>query len=73
MIKLTAIVALDGLDSGSKLRVRIGEKIGQNSKSLGFEAKREGLSVVGAVIKDDKIVLVARYTDNRRCPKITMY
>ena len=58
VIKLTAVVTMDGLDGGAKLCVRIGKKIGQNIECLGFEAKRKGPSVMGAVIKNNKIVFV---------------
>ena len=56
VIKLMAVVALDGLGGGAKLHVRIGKKMGQNIECLRFEAKRKGPSIMGAVIKNNKIV-----------------
>jgi hypothetical protein len=36
IIKFTAIVALDALDGGAKLRVSISKKIGESGKSVRF-------------------------------------
>jgi hypothetical protein len=65
VIKLTAIVALDGLDGGAKLRACISEKIGQDLKRLRFETKGKSPSEMGAVIKNNKIIFITRCTNNR--------
>ena len=36
IVKLPAVVALDALDGGAKLRVSISKKIGKSRKSVGF-------------------------------------
>jgi hypothetical protein len=53
IIKFTAIVALDALDGGAKLRANISEKIRKSGKYLGFEAERKSPNVVGAIIKNN--------------------
>jgi hypothetical protein len=73
VVKLTVIVALDGLDRGVKLRAHIREKIRDDAEGVGLEAKWKSLGVVCAIIKYDKIIFVTRHTNNRRSQEITMY
>ena len=46
IIKFTAVVALDALDGGAKLRANVSEKIGKSGKCLRFKAKRKSPNVV---------------------------
>ena len=46
IIKFTAIVALNALDGGAKLRANVSEKIGKSGKCLRFKAKRKSPNVV---------------------------
>ena len=68
IVEFTAVVALDALDGGAKLRANISEKIRKSGKCLGFEAERKSPNVVGAIIKNDQILFVSRQTNNWRCP-----
>jgi hypothetical protein len=68
IIEFTAVVALDALDSGAKLRADISEKIRKSGKCIGFEAEWKSPNVVGAIIKNNQIIFVARHTNNWRCP-----
>jgi hypothetical protein len=64
IIKFTAIVTLDALDGGAKLRPNISEKNRKSGKCLGFEAGRKSPNVVGAIVKNNQIIFVARHTNN---------
>ena len=64
IIKFTAIVALDALDGGAELGVNKSEEIGKGGKNLGFEAERKRPNVVGAIIKNYRIIFIARHTNN---------
>ena len=46
IIKFTAVVALDALDGGAKLRANVSEKIGKSGKCLRFKAERKSPNVV---------------------------
>jgi len=59
IVEFSAIVALDALDGGAELRANMSKKIRKNRKSLRFEAKRKGPHVVRAVIKNNKVILIA--------------
>jgi hypothetical protein len=50
VIKLAAIVALDGLYGGAKLCAYIGEKMGQRLKRLRLETERKCPGIVSAII-----------------------
>jgi len=73
IIKFTTVIALDALDGGAKLRANVSKKIRKCRKRLGFEAERKSPNVVRTIIKNNKIIFVSRHTNNRRCPKITVY
>jgi hypothetical protein len=73
VVKLAAVVALNCLDGGGKLRAHIGEKVREDAKSIRFKAQRKSPGVVSAIIKNDQIIFISRHTDNWRGPKITMY
>jgi hypothetical protein len=46
IIKFTAVVALDALDGGAKLRAYVGKEINKSGKSVRFKAKRKSPNVV---------------------------
>ena len=73
IVKLTAIVALDGLDGGAKLCGNISKEIRQSCNCVILEAQRKCPHVVRAITKNDQVVFKTRYTRNRRGPQITMY
>ena len=73
VIKLTTVVALDGLHGSAKLCTHVGKKDRNSGKGVGFKAKRKCPSIVGAIIDNNEIIFVTRHTSDRGCPKITMY
>lgn len=73
VVKLAAIIALDALDGGAKLRRDKGKEISKSSKSVRLETQWKSPYVMGAVVKNNQVVLVTRHTKNRRRPEITMY
>jgi hypothetical protein len=73
VIKLASIIALDTLYGATKLRGHKGKEVGEGGEGVGLLAQRENPRVVGAVIEDDKVILVTRDTWNRGCPKVTVY
>jgi hypothetical protein len=72
VVKLAAVVALNGLNRGAKLSTCKSEKIGQRLKGLRFETKRKCPGIMSAIIQNNKIIFIPRGTQNRRRPKITM-
>jgi hypothetical protein len=72
VVKLAAIVALDGLDGGAKLCTCQSKKVGQRGEGLRLETKRIGPSIMSAIIQNNKIIFISGGTQNRRRPKITM-
>jgi hypothetical protein len=68
IIRFAAVVALDALDGGPKLRANKRKKVRKSEKCLGFEAERKSPNVVGAIIKNNEIIFVSRHTNNGRCP-----
>jgi hypothetical protein len=64
MIEFTAIVALNCLYEGVELRAHIREKVSKSVKSVGFEAQRKCPAIMSAIIKYNKIILIARNTNN---------
>ena len=64
IVEFTAVVALDALDGGAKLRANISEKIRKSGKCLRFEAEWKSPNVVGAIVKNDQIIFVSRHTNN---------
>jgi hypothetical protein len=73
VIKLTSIIALDAPDGAAKLRGHKGEEVGEGGEGVKLLAQRKNPQVVGAVIKDDQVILVTRDTQNRGGPRVTMY
>jgi hypothetical protein len=50
VVKLPAVVALDALDGGAKLRTHVGKKIDKGGKGVRFEAERKNPDIVRAII-----------------------
>ena len=73
MIELAAIVALDGLDRGAKLCAHISKKVKKSGKSVRLKAKRKCPNIMSTIVKNNKIIFVTGHTNNRGCPKITVY
>jgi hypothetical protein len=71
VIELTTIVALDGFDGATKLCEDICENV-IKWKSVKFNVQRKSPHKIGVIIKDNQIIFVARYANNRRGPQITM-
>jgi hypothetical protein len=73
IIKLMFIIALDASNGVTKLRGHKGEEVGEGGEGIRLLAQRKNRRVVGAVIKDDHVILATRDTQNRGGPKVTMY
>jgi hypothetical protein len=71
--KLTSIIALDAPDGAIKLRGYKGKEVGEGGEGVGLLTQRKSPRVVGAVIKDDQVILVTRDTRNREGSKVTVY
>jgi len=46
IVKFSAIIALNALDGGAKLRVDISKKIGQGGERIGLQVKRESPDIM---------------------------
>ena len=73
VIKLTTIIALDGLDRGAKLSGNIRKKARKSWKCVRFKAYRKSPRIMRTIVKNYKIIFITTYTRNGRCPQITMY
>jgi hypothetical protein len=68
VIKLTTIVALDGLDCEAELRGHPSEEVKNRGKSIRLRTQGKSPRIMRKIIDHHKIVLIARNTDDRRCP-----
>jgi hypothetical protein len=71
VIKLTTIVTLDDLDGETELCEHPSEEKYQTSharKSIRLRTQGKSPRIMRKIIDHHKIVLIARNTDNRRCP-----
>jgi hypothetical protein len=73
VIKLTPVVALDGLHRGVELSRGIGNEVREHAKSVRFKTKRKSPQIMCAIIKNDQVIFITRYIDDWGCPEITMY
>jgi hypothetical protein len=73
IIELTAIVALDDFDGAVKLCGDISDFFDKVEKVSDLMCKGKSPNKMGVIIKDNQIIFVARYANNRRSPCITMY
>jgi hypothetical protein len=72
VVKLLPVVSLQRKNGTPKLRGNIGVKRGKSGESIGLAAQRESPHIMGKIIKNDKIINIARITCNWRGPNITM-
>ena len=56
VIKLFAIVALNGFDARAKLGRGVGEEVGDRAESVKLKSKRKSPQVMSAIIKYDQII-----------------
>jgi hypothetical protein len=68
VIKLTTIVTLDGLDGKADLYGHPSEEVKERGKRIRLRTQGKGPRIMRKIIDHYKIVLIARNTDNRRCP-----
>jgi hypothetical protein len=73
VMKLASIIALDAPDGAVKLHRHKGEEVGEGGEGVRLLTHQKSSRVVGAVIKDDQVILVTRDTQNREGPKVTVY
>ena len=65
IIKLAAIVTLDGKNGKVELSTSIGMKSSKGNKGIRFFAKRKGPKIISIIIHNNKIVAKTRGTRNR--------
>jgi hypothetical protein len=68
VIKLAAIVALEGLHRGVDLCRGVGNEGRESVESVRFNTKRKSPQIMCAIIKNDQTIFITRYTDDWRCP-----
>jgi hypothetical protein len=68
VIKLTTIVTLDGFDGKAELCGHPSEEVKERGKRIRLGTQGKGPRIMQKIIDNHKIVLIARNTDNRRCP-----
>jgi hypothetical protein len=68
VIKLTTIVTLDGLDGKAELCGHPSEEVKECGKSIRLRTQGKSPRIMRKIIDHHKIVLIARNTDDRRCP-----
>jgi hypothetical protein len=68
VIKFTTIVTLDGLDGEAELCGHPSEKVKERGKGIRLSTQGKSPRIMRKIINHHKIVLIARNTDNRRCP-----
>jgi hypothetical protein len=61
------IVAPDNFDGAAKLCGDIRKKL-TSEKGVRFNSQRKNPHKMGVIIKDNQIIFVARYANNRRSP-----
>jgi hypothetical protein len=60
VIKLASIIGLDAPDGATKLRGHKGEEVAEGGEGVGLLAQQKSPRLVGAIIKDDQVILVTR-------------
>ena len=71
IIELLPVVCLQHMNGATKLRGDIGVECGESGNRIRLSPQREGPHIVRKIIKDNKIIEIARAC-NRRGPNITM-
>jgi hypothetical protein len=72
VIELAAIVTLQSTDRATKLSGYPGEEVCEGGECVRLQPKREGLEKMGKIIQNHQIIFIARKTEYRGGPKITM-
>jgi len=73
VVKLSAIVTLDGLDSEAELSGNPSEEVNKSRKRLRLVTQRKSPRVMREIIENHKIVLKTRNAENWGCSDITVY
>jgi len=68
VIKLFAIVALNGFDARAKLGRGVGEEVGDRAESVRLKSKGKSPQIMSAIIKYDQIIFKSRDANDRRRP-----
>jgi hypothetical protein len=68
VIKLTTIVTLDGLDGEAELCGHPSEEVKERGKSIRLRTQWKNPRIMRKIINHHKIEIIAKNTDNRRCP-----
>jgi hypothetical protein len=68
VIKLTTIVTLDNLDGKAELCGHPREEVKERGKRIGLCTQGKSPRIMRKIIDNHKTVLIARNTDDRRCP-----
>jgi hypothetical protein len=68
VIKLTTIVTRDDLDGETELHGHPSEEVKERGKSIRLRTQGKSPRIMRKIIDHHKIVLIARNTDDRRCP-----
>jgi hypothetical protein len=68
VIKLTTIVTLGGLDGATELCGHPSEEVKERGKSIRLRTQWKSPRIMRKFIDHHKIVLIAKNTNNRRCP-----
>jgi hypothetical protein len=72
IVKLTAVVTLQGTDRAVKLEGDPGEEVCEGGECVRLQSKRKSPKKMGKVIQNHQIVFITRKTEYRRGPEITM-
>ena len=72
VIELAAIVTLQSTDRATKLSGYPGEEVCESGECVRLQAKREGPEKMGKIIQNHQVVFIARKTEYRGGPKITV-
>ena len=73
VVELAAVITLDSFDDAIELSGHPREKVRKSGERVRLQTQRKSPRIVRAIIKNDRIILIARYTDNRGSPQITVY
>jgi hypothetical protein len=72
IVELMIVVTLNNSDDAVKLCGDKDNFFWQDGKCVGFNSQRKSPHKMGAIIKNEQVVYVARNTNNWRGPQITM-
>jgi hypothetical protein len=72
VIKLTPVVALNGLNGEAELSGHPGKEVNEGGEGVRLSTQRESPGVVREIINDHQIILITRNAEYRRSPHITV-